>query len=102
MRCGNTELSYGELLRGAQAIAAHLGARHVGPERLVGICLTRSPQLPMALLACLMAGGAYVPLDPAYPRERLEAIASDSDMTVLLSERPWLLAGSRGFRCVST
>ena len=41
------------------------------PEALVGICLHRSLELVVALLATLKAGGAYVPLDPTFPAERL-------------------------------
>jgi non-ribosomal peptide synthetase component F len=58
----------------------------VGPERLVGLCVERSPEMVVALLAVLKAGGAYVPLDPGHPRERLEAILADSGARVLLTE----------------
>jgi non-ribosomal peptide synthetase component F len=41
---------------------------------LVGICLERSPEMVVALLAVLKAGGAYVPLDPGFPAERIRFI----------------------------
>src|SRR5438270_2880267 len=65
------ELTYRELNARANRLAHHLRALGVGPEVLVGLCLERSPELVVGLLAILKAGGAYVPLDPAHPAERL-------------------------------
>ena len=59
----------------------------VGPEILVGLCLERSVEMVVALLAVLKAGGAYVPLDPEYPAERLAFMVEDSDTTVVLTQR---------------
>ena len=53
---------------------------------LVGVCLNRSPELVVALLAVWKAGGAYVPLDPAYPPERLSFMIGDAQTLVLLTE----------------
>ncbi len=57
-------------MRAPTSLAHYLQALGVGPEVLVGICLERSLQLTVALLAVLKAGGVYVPLDPDVPRER--------------------------------
>src|SRR5207237_3916253 len=57
----------------------------VGPEVLVGLCVERTPEMVVALLAILKAGGAYVPLDPAYPLERLAFMIEDARMPVLLT-----------------
>jgi amino acid adenylation domain-containing protein len=84
---GERELSYLELDRAANRLAWRLRAAGVGPERLVGVCLQRSPELVVALLAVLKAGGAFVPLDPGYPRERLRFMLEDADVTALVSER---------------
>ncbi len=56
----------------------------VGPGVLVGLCLGRSIELPVALLAVLKAGGAYVPLDPTHPTDRITAILADSGAALLL------------------
>ena len=53
---------------------------------LVGVCLKRSPEMVVALLAVWKAGGAYVPLDPAYPPERLSFMIGDAQPLVLLTE----------------
>ena len=78
-------LSYAELNARANQLAHHLRRRGVGPEVRVGICLERSLELVVSLLAVLKAGGAYVPLDPAYPAERLERIAADAGLALLLT-----------------
>jgi amino acid adenylation domain-containing protein len=67
-------------------LAHHLQRLGVGPEVLVGICLERTPQMIVALLAVLKAGGAYLPLDPAYPLERLSFMLEDARVKVLLTE----------------
>ncbi|MFL5351286.1 amino acid adenylation domain-containing protein, partial [Archangium sp.] len=77
-------LTYRELDSRANQLAWHLRSLGVGPESRVGLCLERSPEMVVALLATLKAGGAYVPLDPAYPQERLGWMLEDASPTVLL------------------
>ena len=52
----------------------------------MGICMERSLEMVVALLAILKAGGAYVPLDPYYPLERLAFMLEDTDAPVLLTQ----------------
>jgi len=52
----------------------------------VGVCLERSLELVVALIAILKAGGAYLPLDPGYPRERLNFMLADAGAAVLLTQ----------------
>ena len=56
------------------------------PDDRVAICVERSFEMIVALLAVLKAGGAYVPLDPAYPAERLRFMLEDSTPVVLLTQ----------------
>ncbi|MGI9073372.1 MAG: non-ribosomal peptide synthetase [Bryobacteraceae bacterium] len=81
------QLTYGELDRRANQLAAYLRERGVGPETLVGLCVDRSLTMLVALLAILKAGGAYVPLDPDFPTERLRFMLQDSGARLLLTER---------------
>jgi amino acid adenylation domain-containing protein len=81
------QLSYAELNRRANQIAHYLQSQGVGPERLVGVCLPRSPEMVAALLGVWKAGGAYVPLDPSYPPERLSFMVQDAAVQVLLTEK---------------
>ncbi|HEX7180735.1 MAG TPA: amino acid adenylation domain-containing protein [Thermoanaerobaculia bacterium] len=79
-------ITYGELRGQAERLARHLRRLGVGPESRVGLCCERSPEALASMLGVLMAGGAYVPLDPEAPRERLEAIAADAGISVLLTQ----------------
>ncbi|HEX8273806.1 MAG TPA: amino acid adenylation domain-containing protein, partial [Longimicrobiaceae bacterium] len=83
---GAETLSYAELAARTGRLAHHLRRLGVGPEARVGICLERSPEMVVAVLAVLRAGGAYVPLDPAFPAERLGLMAADSGIAVLLTQ----------------
>ncbi|HYR09004.1 MAG TPA: amino acid adenylation domain-containing protein, partial [Longimicrobium sp.] len=64
-------LAYAELNARANGLAHHLRSLGVGPDARVAVCLERSPEMVIALLAVLKAGGAYVPLDPDHPAERI-------------------------------
>jgi amino acid adenylation domain-containing protein len=88
---GDQRLTYRELEQRSNQLANFLVRRGVGPESRVGICLRRSLELPVALLAVLKAGGACVPLDPAYPKERLAYMLEDSQASLVLTQ-PGMLA----------
>ncbi|MDZ7269341.1 MAG: amino acid adenylation domain-containing protein [candidate division KSB1 bacterium] len=87
---GQQAISYGELNRRANQLAHHLRALGVGPETLVAVCLERSLEMLIALLAVHKAGGAYVPLDPAFPADRLAYMLEDSQAAVLLTQQSLL------------
>ena len=80
------ELSYGELNRRANQLAHYLRELDIRPDIRVAICLERSFEMIVALLAVLKAGGAYVPMDPAYPAERLGYLLEDSAPAALLTQ----------------
>ncbi|WP_157862380.1 AMP-binding protein, partial [Burkholderia pseudomallei] len=65
-------LTYRELNARANRLAHLLRPLGLAPDSLVGVCLERSTELVVSLLAVLKAGSAYLPLDPAYPRERID------------------------------
>ncbi|BAZ48976.1 amino acid adenylation [Nostoc sp. NIES-4103] len=81
----NTQLTYQQLNQRANQLAHHLRSLGVGPEALVGICLERSLEMIVGLLAILKAGGAYVPLDPTYPSERLAFVLQDTQTSLILT-----------------
>jgi amino acid adenylation domain-containing protein len=80
-------LTYAELNRRANRMARHLREYGVGPEVIVGICMERSAEMVVGLLAILKAGGAYLPLDPSYPRKRLSFMLDDASVPLVLTER---------------
>jgi amino acid adenylation domain-containing protein len=79
-------LSYSELDNRSNLLAQYLGNCGVKPGVLVGLCVNRSLDMVVALMGILKAGGAYVPLDPAYPKQRLQLILEDSQVSVLITE----------------
>ena len=79
-------LTYKELNQKADQLALYLRSVGVSLETKVGICLERSPELIISLLAVQKAGGTYIPLDPNYPQARLNYIVEDSQLTVLLTQ----------------
>ena len=86
LRCGPAEMTYGELDRRADRLAAHLVASGVKAESAVAVCLPRSFDQIVALLAAMKAGGAFLPLDPHWPAERLARLLDESGAAVLIAE----------------
>ncbi|HEY0605659.1 MAG TPA: amino acid adenylation domain-containing protein, partial [Herpetosiphonaceae bacterium] len=80
-------LSYAELEMRANRLAHLLQARGVGPESRVGVCMERSPELIVGLLAILKAGGAYLPLDPAWPAARINLMLADAGVDLVLTQQ---------------
>ncbi len=78
--------TYRELNNESNLLAYQLQAVGVGADTLVGVCMERSLEMVVALLAILKAGGAYVPLDPTYPQERLAYMLEDAQVSVLLTQ----------------
>lgn len=79
------QLTYGDLDAWANRLARRLKALGVGPNVLVGLCVDRSIEMIVGLLAILKAGGAYVPIDPAYPGKRIEFLLTDSGVDVVVT-----------------
>ncbi|MBD2461910.1 amino acid adenylation domain-containing protein [Oscillatoria sp. FACHB-1407] len=79
-------ITYAELDNRSNQLARYLNTFNLQPNALVGICLERSPDMIVGLLAILKAGAAYVPLDPTYPLERLLTIVQDAKPALLLTK----------------
>jgi amino acid adenylation domain-containing protein len=83
---GSDTLTFGELDRRANQLGRSLAARGVTTDAVVAVCLDRSPDMVIALLAIWKAGGAYLPIDPQYPSERREFMVRDSGAKVLITQ----------------
>jgi len=79
--------TYAGLDQRANELACYLRGLGVGPGVLVAVCIERTVEMVVGLLAVLKAGGAYVPLDPAYPPERLAFILEDTQLPVVLTQQ---------------
>ncbi|MET8572126.1 amino acid adenylation domain-containing protein [Streptomyces sp. NPDC004783] len=87
VRCEDTRLTYGELDHRADRLAHALHALGVTGGDRVGVCLERSAELIVVLLAVLKAGATYVPMDPAHPDDRLAHTTSDAGLVAVLTDR---------------
>ncbi|MFI6344815.1 amino acid adenylation domain-containing protein, partial [Streptomyces sp. NPDC050560] len=84
---GDEEVSYAALDRAANRLARVLRERGVRRGSPVGLCVPRSVEMAVGVLAVLKAGGAYVPLDPGYPGERLAYMVADAGVGLVLAAR---------------
>jgi len=97
VECDGVRLTYRELNRNSSALAARIAPKITAPGQLVGLCLDRSVDLIVGLLAILKAGGAYVPIDPSYPTQRIRLLLEDSGITTVVSRQAYMerLPGDR-------
>lgn len=80
-------LSYQQLNQQANQLAHYLQQRiNLQPDTVVGVCLTRSLTMAIAVLAILKAGGAYLPIDPNYPGDRIHYLIQDSGISLVLTQ----------------
>lgn len=80
-------LTYQELNQKANQLAHFLHQNYqIKPDTLIGICIERSLDMAIALLAVLKAGAAYVPIDSNYPEERIKYILENSKISLLLTQ----------------
>ncbi len=84
--CGDKSLTYKELNEKANQLAYHLIDLGVKADSLVAICLDRSLDMIVALLAVLKSGGAYVPIDASYPSDRVAYILNDSQASLFITD----------------
>ncbi|EEF58139.1 non-ribosomal peptide synthetase [Pedosphaera parvula] len=82
----NKKLSYRELNEQSNQLAHYLIKTGVQRDDLVGICLERSCELIVSLVAILKAGAGYVSLDPTYPKERLSWMLEDAESRIILTD----------------
>ena len=83
----SSTLTFAELNRRANRVAHYLLGRGVGADKPVGLLVARSLEMVVGLLGILKAGAAYVPLDPSYPAARLDFMAADAEIEILLTQR---------------
>ena len=86
------KLTFRQLNDRANRLAHYLRGLGIGPEKLVGLCVDRSPDMVVGMLGILKAGGAYLPLDPSYPAERLAFMLADAQVQCVLTQN-YLLHG---------
>jgi amino acid adenylation domain-containing protein len=84
---GDRQISYQELNQKANQLAHYLDKLGVSANVLVGVCVERSVDMVVGLLAILKAGGAYVPIDANYPSERVGYMLTDAQVQILVTQK---------------
>jgi len=82
---GAERLTYAELEARANRLARRLQRLGAGPDAIVGLCLDRTVDLTVGVLAVLKAGACYLPLDPGYPADRLAYMLADAGARILVT-----------------
>ncbi|HJW95775.1 MAG TPA: amino acid adenylation domain-containing protein, partial [Thermoanaerobaculia bacterium] len=85
---GGRQLTYGELNARANRLARVLADRGAASGALIGVCLDRSEEMVVTMLAILKSGCAYVPLDPDYPVARLHSMIEDAAVRLVVTQSP--------------
>src|SRR2546427_4170514 len=83
--CDDEKVTYRELMHSAETLAHRLTSLGVKSGSLVGICVERSPDMVVAMIAILKSGGAYLPLDLAFPEQRLSFMIEDSGLRFIVT-----------------
>ena len=94
----SAQLTYGELNARANTLARYLRSLGAGPEILVGICLERSFDQIISILAVMKSGGAFLPLDPAWPAARLRKLLDEAQAPLVITRAEYaepLMANGR-------
>ncbi len=94
---GDRRLTYGELLDRADALAAEINRRGIGPSARVGILLPRSTELVVAVVGVARSGAAYVPVDAHHPPDRCSRVLDDAAVRLVITDsdhRPGLPIGT--------
>lgn len=81
------EVSYRQLEQKSNQLSRRLNHYLAGKKGFVGICMDRSIDMIVTILAILKSNCAYVPLDPDAPKERLDFITQDAELELLIGQR---------------
>src|SRR6185312_770562 len=88
------QLTYRELNEKSNQLARYIREQYqkrttqsLAPDTLIALCVERSLEMVIGILAVLKAGGAYVPIDPLYPQERIDYLLADTQAALVLSQR---------------
>lgn len=79
-------LSYRELNEKSNQLARHILGKNIASQALIGLCISRSPEMIIGILGILKAGCAYLPIDPSYPKERISYMLSQSGAGLILTD----------------
>ncbi|WP_163335617.1 non-ribosomal peptide synthetase [Desulfopila sp. IMCC35008] len=90
---GDQTLTYRELDTYSNNVAARLIRQGAGPDTLTGLCMTRSIETMVALLAIFKSGSIYVPIDPELPQKRISYMIDDSCISIMVTQERFISTG---------
>jgi amino acid adenylation domain-containing protein len=82
---GSHRVTYRALMTATETLAAELVALGAGVDIPVGICIDRSLEHVVAMLAALRAGSCFLPLDPDWPTDRLRHVLEDAGSPIVIA-----------------
>ncbi|WP_338426261.1 non-ribosomal peptide synthetase [Sphingopyxis kveilinensis] len=85
LQFGDEIYRYDAVNANANKLAHALCAFGIGPEMVVGLCMDKSPDWVVSVLAVLKTGAAFLPLDPSYPAERIAFMLADANVGIILT-----------------
>lgn len=93
-------MTYKDLNERANKLAHYLVRQGVRAESIVGICLSRSFEMLIAIVAINKAGGAFLPLNPFFPPERLHYMVSHANTALILTEPQYVPLFNQSGSCM--
>jgi amino acid adenylation domain-containing protein len=91
--CGQKSLTYAELNERSDRLASYLRSEYgVGPNESIGLYLSRSEWMVVAILGILKSGASFVPIDTSFPTQRISYMLSDAGVRVLITESEFLFS----------
>lgn len=102
VKCNEEEITYKELNERANKLAHYLINYFNIKDNMICICLDKSVEMIVTILAVLKAGGIYVPIDPSYPSERIKYIISDCKAKIIIvSEKSHSIFNKKDLKLVN-
>jgi len=90
LKFNDNQISFKDLQKKANQLSHYFYEKGLRPYDLIGVCLPRSSEMLITLLAIMKCGAAYVPMDPEYPKERLQFMLEDSEAKFLMTTHKFL------------
>ena len=86
VKVGEQAIDYASLNHQSNQLARYLKKQNIGPDDKIAICLDKSIDLIVTVLAVFKSGGAYLPIDPTYPHDRIQHMLTDSQTSLVITE----------------
>ncbi|WP_440435346.1 MupA/Atu3671 family FMN-dependent luciferase-like monooxygenase [Pseudoalteromonas luteoviolacea] len=83
---GDDSLTYAQLDQRANQLAHHILGNSGAAPKTIAVCLERSMDVVVSILACFKAGATYVPIEPSFPVARIDRIIEQAGCDMIVSQ----------------